>query len=262
MIVESYEDVIVLSGALRSNFWDTVHTAISLMLKRHPSGVVIDCSGITECTPAGADTFRDMMDFVNRHSARVIVAEVPPPVLEVLKSVPEVRSQLATAPSVEAARRSIDLLLEEEPKRKKTSVHPVETKVLVCLTGNGSDAEALNVSAHLGHLQHAEVNVVVVVLVPRDLPLQAPLAEKEELAAVAIEKAKAFLNERHLPYKAHLERGRDIPTAIASKLEETGASQVIVPLWLDERLADENARLVKGVLAKVKQSVVFVRPKL
>src|SRR5688500_219102 len=114
MIVESYEDVIVVSGALRSNFWETIHTAISLMLKRHPTGVIIDCSGISEVTPEGADTFRDIMAFIHEHDARIIVAGVPVQVMEVLKSVPEVRSQLAVAKSVEEARRSLDLLVEEE----------------------------------------------------------------------------------------------------------------------------------------------------
>ena len=83
MIVESYEDVIVLSGALRSNFWETIHTAISLMLKRHPTGVVIDCSGITEVTQAGADTFRDVMAYIEEHDARIIVAAVSPAVIRI-----------------------------------------------------------------------------------------------------------------------------------------------------------------------------------
>ena len=108
MIVESYEDVIVISGALRSNFWETIHTAISLMLKRHPTGVILDCSGITEVNTAGADTFRDVMSFIHDQDARVIVTAVPPQVMEVLRTVPEVRSQLAVAKTVEEARRSLD----------------------------------------------------------------------------------------------------------------------------------------------------------
>src|SRR4051794_2917253 len=105
MIVESYEDVIILSGALRSNYWETLHTAISLTLKRHPSGVIIDCSGLTEATPEGAETFRDVMEYIHGHDARVIVAAVPSKVYEVLRTVPEVRSQLAITESVEEARK-------------------------------------------------------------------------------------------------------------------------------------------------------------
>src|SRR5436853_3309421 len=116
VIVESYEDVIVLSGALRSNFWETLHTAISLTLKRHPSGVIIDCSGLVEATPEGAETFRDAMEFIHQHDARVIVAAVPPNILQVLRTVPDVRSQLAVADSVEAARHSLDLITEEKPQ--------------------------------------------------------------------------------------------------------------------------------------------------
>ena len=115
MIVESYEDVIILSGALRSNFWETIHTAISLTLKRHPTGVIIDCSGITEITPDGAETFHDAIDFVAAHKrARIVVAAVSEEMLEVLRSVPEVRSQLPIAETVEAARKSLDLLVEND----------------------------------------------------------------------------------------------------------------------------------------------------
>ena len=126
MIVESYEDVIVLSGELRSNFWETIHTAIALTLKRHPTGVIIDCSGITLMTPEGGETFHDAIDFVAEHDrARIVVAGVSKSVLEVLRSVPEVRSQLPVAESVEDARRSLDLLVEDEPdvpKKKRRKV--------------------------------------------------------------------------------------------------------------------------------------------
>src|SRR5947207_872967 len=115
MIVESYEDVVILSGPLRSNFWETIHTAIALTLKRHPTGVIIDCSGITELTPEGAETFQDAIQFVKEHErARIVVAAVSPQAMEVLRHVPEVRSQLPVVATVEEARRSLDLLLKEE----------------------------------------------------------------------------------------------------------------------------------------------------
>ncbi|HVL38372.1 MAG TPA: hypothetical protein VM328_03175 [Fimbriimonadaceae bacterium] len=263
MIVESYEDVIVLSGALRSNFWETVHTAISLMLRRHPTGVIIDCSGITECTPEGADTFRDVMEFIRSHDARIIVASVPGHVLEVLKSVPEVRSQLAMAPSVEAARRSLDLLVEPEGKKRRAPVlYQAEMKVLVGLLGHGGDQEALRVASQIGDTVHAEINVVYVVLVPRDLPIQSPLPEREEAAAKSIEAAKNMLAERQLPHKAHLERARDVASAVNAVLQGVDASYVVLALSPDEQMADENARLVKSVLAKVKPAVVFTRAAL
>lgn len=266
MIVESYEDVIVLSGALRSNFWETIHTAISLTLRRHPSGVIIDCSGITECTPEGADTFRDAMDFISRHQARVIVAAVPAPVMEVLRSVPEVRSQLAVAGSVEEARRSLDLLLidEEDTKRKRPrtiSPDQCRTRALVLLRGEASDRDALAEVLRLDDLAVCHAILAFVIVVPRHLPLQSPMPEAEAAAMKAIEPAQARFTEESISFETVIERGRDISSALNAVIERTGATQLIVPLGLDPERAEFDAALVKSLLEKVAIGLTFVRPK-
>ncbi|MCO5297428.1 MAG: hypothetical protein M9921_11275 [Fimbriimonadaceae bacterium] len=258
MIVESYEDVIVLSGALRSNFWDTIHTAISLTLKRHPTGVIIDCSGLTEATPEGAETFHDAMDFIKEHDARIIVAAVPAPILEVLKTVPEVRSQLPIAASVEEARRSLDLLVEE-PKKKKQAPPSTDEQVLVCLFGDDNDRAALHLGSKIADTLLARIVLVYVVLMPRDLPLQAPMPEDEELAAKAIDHGKAYLAERNINATARLERGRDLASAVQEVANEINTSHVVVPLSPDPVKMEANQKLVRSVLEKVADIVVFVR---
>lgn len=259
MIVESYEDVILLSGALRSNFWDTVHTAISLTLKRHPTGVIIDCSGIAECTPEGADTFRDVMRFIDEHDARIIVAAVPQPVLEVLKSVPEVRSQLAVAESVEAARRSLDLLIEPEGKKSK-SPREVLDKIVLLLTPGDSCGDLFELAAEQAEAHHSEIEVAFVVVVPRNLPIQAPLAAEEEVAAQALEGAKRELASRHVQHSVRLERGRDVASALEAVIEETGAKRVVVALSPNESELDEQLKIMRSILAKIHVPVVAVRP--
>lgn len=262
MIVESYEDVIVLSGALRSNFWETVHTAISLLLKRHPTGVAVDCSGITEVTEDGAQTFIDIMKFINEHDARIIVAAVPPHVNEVLKSVPEVRSQLAVAASVEEARRSLDLLVEPEGKKEKEFRAAGGQRLLVVLRGGSTDQDALELGSEIADTILAEIHIVYVVAVPRDLPIQALMPEQEEKARNSIERAKAYLTSRKVPRSARLERARDVAAAINAVLEEVPASQVVVPLASEEIEIEESARLVKSVLTRVPKTVIFVRGSL
>src|SRR5204863_9799246 len=120
MIVESIGDVIKLSGDLTSNHWETIRTAAGLVLKRHPRGVVVDCSGITSCTEQGAETFYDMLMHIERKKSRIIVANIPPVVREALKHVPEVRSRLAVASTVEEAQHSLDLLetISSKPEPK------------------------------------------------------------------------------------------------------------------------------------------------
>jgi anti-anti-sigma regulatory factor len=262
MIVESYEDVIVLSGALRSNFWETIHTAISLLLKRHPSGVIIDCSGITECTADGAETFRDAMEYIEDHDARIIVAAVPKAIMEVIKSVPHVRSQLAVAPSVDVARKSLDLLVEDEEGKTKKKPQSSLPKILVCLatgTGDESDDAAMRLASLLATAVGTEIILVCVLIVPRELPLQAPLAKQEESTGRAIGRAHAFYDGKNQLYEARVERGRDIASTLAGVMDEVAVSHVVLPLNDDEKESEGNARLIKSVLGKLNSEVVFVR---
>jgi anti-anti-sigma regulatory factor len=259
MIIETYEDVIVLSGALRSNFWDTIHTAISLVLKRHPTGVIIDCSGITEASPEGIETFRDIMSFIEDHDARVIVAAVPPAVLDVLKTVPEVRSQLPISESVEDARQSLDLLVETKPRPKGVEMLETSMKVLVCLVGHDMDEEALMIGSRIADTVQADIYIAFILLVPRELPIQAPLPKEEQAALAAIESGKTFLTKRHIRHKARLERGRDVASTINAMLEEIEATHVVLSLSSLPEELENSAKLVTSVLTKVPNPVVFVR---
>ncbi len=82
--------------------------------------MIIDCTGLTEANEEGAQTFRDVMEFIRNQEARVIVACVPDKILEVLRSVPEVRSQLALAQTCEEARRSLDLLINAKQGKENS----------------------------------------------------------------------------------------------------------------------------------------------
>lgn len=263
MIIESYEDVIILSGALRSNFWDTIHTAISLTLKRHPSGVIIDCSGLTEATPQGVETFQDAMSFIGSHDARIIVAAVPPNVMEILKTVPDVRSQLPIASSVEEARHSLDLLIQEASvKPRKRAVVENATKLLVCLyTGTSirEDNAAMSVASRIAEAAPTEVHLVCLLLVPRNLPLQSPMHEQEDSAAAAVERAKKFFQARDVVHHARVERTRDVASGLVEALAETDAPEIVLPLIHDPLRKEENLRMIESVLTKIDRLVIFVR---
>lgn len=264
MIVESYEEVIKVSGALRTNQWDTLHTAISLGLKRHPEGVIIDTSGLTECTLQGADTFHSVMEFLKGHDARVIVAAVPPNVMETLKGAADVRSQLPIAESVEEARKSLFFftggeLHEEEnkPKRGKSIEH--KYRFLVALQGTECDTYVLTTAREMADGMEALVNVVYPILVPRDMPLQAPLPEEEEKARETLTVADSILKRDEVAHALLLERARDVASALVSVLEEHPASHVILGMPPEDS-RDSEVKLVKSVLTKItKQAVILVR---
>jgi hypothetical protein len=268
LIVESYDDVIVLTGALRSNFWETIHTAISLTLRRHPTGVIIDCSGITEITEKGAETFHDAIDYVTEHDrARIVVAAVPQHVLDVLRMVPEVRSQLPIAKSVEDARRSLDLLVESDGESKKKKRRDQEFReyqrtVVAIVCGDDSDAELLKVVREFASTNPVKVVVLFPIVVPRNLPLQAPMPDEEALATKAIEEAKRTLTEIRIAHEAKVEHARDLPTLIHDIAEKADAAYVMFAFSqrTPEKL-EEGVRLVGTILQKVTRPIIFVRGK-
>lgn len=262
MIVESYEDVIVLSGALRSNFWETIHTAISLTLKRHPTGVIIDCSGITEITPDGAETFHDALDFIEEHQrARIVVAAVPPAVMEVLRQVPEVRSQLPVAATVEDARRSLDLLVEDPdaPRKKPGHAKDCDQTILVCLSGDDSDDHLIGATIESVERRPSRVVLVHPIIVPRELPLTAPMPDEEQHAASRIASSRDRLEAKGVPVDVRIERARDLPSLIEDLAEANEVAQVLLGVSTRPRHEDQAWRALLAVIQKVKRPLVFVR---
>lgn len=265
MIVESYEDVLILSGALRQNFWETVQTAISLILKRHPSGVIIDCSQITEITPLGAETFADVFDFVGEHEeARIILAAVPEHVKQVLREVPEVRSQIPIVGSVEEARCSLDLLASSEKEGKgKDANREWDRDILAVLEGVAEDADVIHVAEELILHHKTRVTLLLPVVVPRELPLTAPLADLEAKLAAASESGKKAIKAAGAKVEIKLERTRDIATLMEEISEEVDADYVIAAITLSRGVRRTDAfRTVESVLEKVKRPVIIVRGSL
>lgn len=266
MIVESYQDVIILSGALRSNHWETIHTAVSLTLDRYPTGVIIDCSGLTECTLLGADTFRSAHEFIQDHDSRVIVAAVPKQVMDVLKEVPDVRSQLSVADSVELARASLNVLNEhvdqeelENLKIKKEKHLAHEGVIALVLTLTPRDEYLVKYTANLCDTLHAGIRLIAPIIVPRELPIQAPLPQEEKVAAEAVKRAYAQAQGLKVWAEKDIARARDLGSAIEESLEGEDVLQVIVGLSCEADDVDDNCKLVKSVLTKVSAPISFVR---
>lgn len=259
MIVESYEDVIRLSGKLLDNFWETIHTAISLTLKRHATGVIIDCSGITECNHAGAETFVNAMEYIDSHDARIICVGMPAQVLEVFKSTPEVRSQLPMADSIEQARRSLDLLSSGGPQKRKLLYQP-QSRVVLLLTGDERDNEGCAQAQRVADTEQAEVILTYVISVPRDLPLQAPMERDEQRALAAVEEATKFFETKGIPSKPVVARARDVASGLEEVLQEQNAKRLVVPLSANPDRLEVQLELIRSILTKIKANVVFSTP--
>lgn len=262
MIVESYEDVIVLSGSLSSNNWETIHTAITLQLKRHPSGVVLDCSGLTQATPEGALTFHDALDYVKSHEdARIMLAAVPPPVEALLKQTPELRSQLPIVASVEEARRSLDVLdkLIEPGKDRRLDKKEVQVRVLCVVRGNEGDVDVMVMTRELVNNIAAKVLILIPIVVPRDLPLTAPIPDLEEKGAASASRIRDTLSDCKTPHEVRMERTRDLAGLLHETSEEIKASYVVLSIPPEAEGEEKCMKTMQAVLAKVKRPVLFVR---
>ncbi|MEZ5163631.1 MAG: hypothetical protein R2688_07745 [Fimbriimonadaceae bacterium] len=262
MIVETSEDVVKLSGALTADFAEVIETAMALTLSRHPGGVIIDCSGLSEMDAKGAKTIQAAIDFVLEHEkARIIFAAVPDHLVEVMKSVPQVRSQMALTSSVEQARQSLHILDEEEehgkPIKEKHRHH--NRQILVCLCPSRYDQGIVDITLDLLSDNHAKVVLLMPIVVPRELPVHAPMPEIEAQAQVFAEKAKSSLRDAKVGYELRLERTRDLPTLVAESAEEVDASHVVVSISPDHAADDDNTKTFHSMLEKVDRPLIFVR---
>ncbi|MCG9894121.1 MAG: hypothetical protein MH204_01435 [Fimbriimonadaceae bacterium] len=264
MIVESYEDVIVLSGALTRNSWKTMQTAIQLTLKRHPTGVILDCSGLTEATMAGVTTFADVFRFVQqKDEARVVLAAVPSHVLEVIRDTPDVCSQLPIVDTVNEARRSLDIIAQAhdvDEREQNSLLKGVQYQVLCVLQGSEHDMDVVVLTRELVNNIRAKVVVLLPLVVGRDLPLTAPLPDLEEREAQSAILAKEVFTECRTACEVRMERTRDLPSLLQDVSEEINAAYCVLAVPDEDRLNESRCtEQMRQVLARVKSPVCFVR---
>lgn len=263
MIVESINDIIKLSGHLTTNQWETIRTAANLLLRQHPEGVVVDCSGLETVTPEGAQTFLDMLLFIESQNARIIVANVPPTVLEEIRHVPEVRSRLAIANSVEEARKSLTVQqsFSGEAKRQSPALKPA-SHLIVALCGGRADGYALPIAAAMAQMRQLSVLVLYPIILHRSLPMTTPMPDQEEGAQESLKRAGEFLKSRSIQYELVMKRGRELYSVI----EEVSATQeerlVIVSLPETDRHRREPQATADHLLSSVRSELILVRSPL
>jgi anti-anti-sigma regulatory factor len=257
MIVESVGDVIKLSGDLSSNHWETIRTAAGLVLKRHPRGVVVDGSDITSCTNEGAQTFYDMMLSIEKQRSRIIVANLSPAVREALAHVPEVRSRLAIAKSVEEARHSLDLI---DTLSDKKDIRKHATGVLILgLCGGPADGYATSLAAAIAQMRQLRVVALFPIVVPQALSTNTPLPEKEAAAEEALQRAQAILKSKDIPFEPAIERTRSIAAAVERAAEQVDERTAIISLPEADHRTGEPMKTADELLSKLTAEVILVR---
>lgn len=211
MIIEAREDVVMLEGSLDKNLWPTIQAAANLLLRQHTQGIIVDCSALTGCSPEGAKTFRDAMDYIERYRARIVVCQLPECVMEVVRTVPGVRSRLPIAATLEEARASLRLARTGAGRGAETGGRALQD-ILVPLLRTDATETATMLACRLARAggQKTHLHLAYIFEVPRQLPLNAPLPEEETEAAKTLEAAERWVRSEGLKPVTHVTRTRDL----------------------------------------------------
>ena len=252
MIVYTRDDTVRLSGALTRNQWPTIKAAARVLMKEHPEGILIDAGELTTVTQDGARTFLDAARDIESAGARMVVCNLPPTALEVVKSVPGVRSQLAYSMSVDAARgslRSAGMCSHELPANA----------VIVPLLPGVDLRRAVELAVVVGRSRGLAVGMLGLITVPRELPVGSPMpAQESELQSLLAEStAMAVAHGAHCA--VHISRVRDSGEGLLSALSDRKASVVV--LALGERHAEQDllSEVANELLRKAPCEVLISR---
>ena len=228
MIIETRSDVVRLTGSLHKNQWMSIRAAANLLLHEFPQGIIIDCSGLDNISEDGARTFLEAMRDIESARARIIVASLPANVLNVIKTVPGVRSQLSVAASVEAARASLQM----QRKAPAPAPTPDATRsgqvILVPLMAEVDLSYGADLAARLAKVARAELRLVYLLEVTRTLPLNAPLMEQEQAAQTALAKAVGLARGQNVVPQEHIERVREAVDGALAAVKTYSATQVVI----------------------------------
>lgn len=241
MIIQFKGDVVSLRGSLTENQWPAIRSAVALLLSENPHGVVIDASGLTDISEAGARTFLDASNFIQAHNARVVVAGLPHDLLEEIRKIPGIRSQLAVSASIEEARASL-----ESGGMAAHLEHKTGPSILVPLIGAWS--KAIEYAAAQAIVRKAEVHLLYVLQIPRNLPLGVPVPELEQMAQQALDEAEKVAKRRGIKIAKMVARSRDTVEGAAKFATESKSDLVVIAYFKNDIAREGNRNAAMSTL--------------
>jgi len=258
MIIEAREDVVQLEGALDKNLWPTIQAAANLLLRQHPQGIIVDGSSLTACSPEGAQTFREAMDYIERYRARIVVSAVPEGIIEVIRAVPGIRSRLPIAATVEEARAS--LRLARPGAAQGGSTRRALQDILVPLLRADTPETSTMLACRLAKAgeQKARLHLAYILEVPRHLPLSSPLPEEEAVAAEALVAAQSWVQREGLLAVPHVLRARDAGEEIVHQAGILASNMIVLSRCPSSADADEfMTRVMRTVIDRAPCEVIL-----
>jgi len=227
MIIEAREDTITLRGEVKSNIWPAIQAAAALLLENHPTGIILDGTGVSHCTAKGAETFADAARYIQSHNARIVVVGLAPELLDIGKVVPGVRSQLPVALTVEEARASLKLE-EITPQRGKARVAGVAPMF-------GNWRRAVYMADKLAVGENCEIHLVDLIKVPRSLPLGTPIPERENNGQECLQCAQSLVRETGLKSFQHAEHVRSETSGLTDFVNRLNADFAVLSVDRGEK---------------------------
>lgn len=262
MIVEVRGDVVWLEGHLESNLWPAIKAAVNLSLKRHPKGIILDCSRLLSCSDEGVITFVHAMDYIHSCGARILICDVPSEILEKIKQTPGVRSQLPIAKTLDEARASLNLetMFSSSHETKAMSADRQAEKILLVPVLEILDvSRGVSLARELAGDVPSEIHLVYFLEVPKALPLGAPLPEAEALAQKKLQDAEALFlppdkkqskkaGEQKIILMPHVERTREVSSGILNMAKQLKASIIIISTRTAPDMDNEQLELIVSTL--------------
>jgi anti-anti-sigma regulatory factor len=221
VIVEAREDTVRLYGDITENQWLNIKAAANLLLRDHADGIIVDCKRVRNVTQDGAQTFLDAVQHIERHNARIILADLPAGLEATLREVPGLRSRLPIAANLDEARRSLRIGRSEVP------AEPSESVILVPVLDARGGQRAADMAARLYKDTGSAIHLAYFLTVPRNLPLNTPMPEEEATAEEALDLAEAVVKKHGLRVYRQVHRTRD-PAEGAVQLAERERAKGIV----------------------------------
>ncbi len=237
MIIEAREDVVTLRGSLEENMWPAIQAAANLLLKQHPTGIIIDCGNLVTASGDGAQTFVDGMNYIRKQGARILLTHVPENVMQALREVPGAGSQLPVARNIEEARRSLELqgIQPTTPMEKPGKV------VLIPMMEMLDWEHGIRVACRLMAGTRADVHLVYLLEVPLSQPIGAALPDAEKRASEALARGRAVARECSITALPHVERTREIGAGILEAARDLRADLIVT--GIEKASAGGNPRL-------------------
>ena len=240
MIVEAREDSVRLYGDIRDNQWLTIKAVTNLLLRKHPHGIIIDCTHLADVTSEGGETFLDAIHFIESADARMVLAQLPEAVLATLKSVPGLRSRLPIASTVDEARKS---LLAGGMADTSTAIQG--TGSLVPLLYPEAAEHAVSTACRLGRDAKSDIHLVYLLTVPRTMPLNTPMPEAEDAAQALLDRCEAIVRKYGLRSFRHIQRSRDRNEGVLQMVESLKIKTLVLSRPPGEgRAADDASEAV------------------